>query len=197
MAFVGGSASLSVMKARQWLHNLVVAASLPILFASAAVAQTAKLDDLFARLKDADEQSSVRIEREIALEWSKSGSAAMDLLLQRGRDAVDAGQPAIAIEHLTALVDHAPDFAEGWNARATAWFAAGEFGPAVEDLARALQLNPRHFQAMVGFGAILEEIERPAQALEVYRAALELNPQMADVKAAVARIEADLAGQDI
>lgn len=197
MAFRRRSASVFHMKATHRLHNRIVAAFLPVFFAVAAQAQTAKLDDLFARLKDADDASAVRLEREIELEWSKSGSPAMDLLLQRGREALDANDPDAAVEHLTALVDHDPDFPEGWALRATAWMAAGDLGPAVDDLAHALTLNPRHFGALASLGQILEEIGRPQKALEAYRAALELNPQMADVKDAVKRLEGQFAGQDI
>ena len=58
-----------------------------------------------------------------------------------------------AIEHLTALTDHAPDFAEGWHARATAYFRAVLLGPAMDDLQRALVLNPDNFDAVFGLGA--------------------------------------------
>lgn len=197
MAFPQRSASVMYMKARNRLHNRIVAAFSCLWLAVPAFAQTPHLDDLFERLKDADPQAAVRIEREITIEWSKSGSPAMDLLLQRGKDALDAGEAPIALEHLTALTDHDPDFAEGWNSLASANIAMGKLGPAVDDLANALRLNPRHFGALVSLGQIFEEIDRPQKALDAYNAALELNPQMADVKAAVKRIETDLAGQDI
>jgi hypothetical protein len=74
------------MKVWQRLHNMIVAALVPmILCAGMAFGQTAKLDDLFNKLKAADPQAAERIEQEIWIEWSKSGSAAMDLLLERGR----------------------------------------------------------------------------------------------------------------
>src|SRR5690606_3470319 len=91
-------------------------------------------------------------EADILREWSKSGSPAMDLLLKRGREAMEAGDLKAAIEHLTALTDHAPEFAEGWNARATAYFLAGAFGPSVDDIRHTLALNPRHFGALAGLG---------------------------------------------
>ena len=185
------------MKARAWFHNCIVASLLPIFLAGAALAQTATLDDLFGRLKDADEASAGRIEREIWSEWSKSGSPAMDLLLKRGRDAMAMGDTKLAIEHFTALIDHAPDFAEGYNARATAYFQAGEFGPSVADIAQVLRLNPRHFGALAGFGMILEETGRDAQAMEVYRSALAVHPHLEGVLDAIARLEAKTAGQDL
>ena len=73
---------------------------------------------------------------------------------------MEAQEYDVAIEHLTALTDHAPDFAEGWNARATAFYLIGEYALAVADIERALALNPRHFGAMSGLAFILEEIGR-------------------------------------
>jgi len=186
------------MKARLGLHNRILAALVLIfLSALAAEAQTAVLDGLFDRLAKADAQQAVGIEADIWREWSKSGSPAFDLLLERGRKAIAQGDFGAAIEHLTALTDHAPDFAEGWNARATAYYQAGEFGPSVADIRHTLALNPRHFGAMAGFGAILEELERPEQALAVYRAALAIHPHLHGVLEAVQRLEAAAAGQQL
>ena len=186
------------MKALSVLHNRILAALVLIFFACLpAVAQTAKLDDLFAKLLTADEEGAPKIEQEIWIEWSKSGSPAMDLLLERGRTAMAMGAPDVAIEHLTALIDHAPEFAEGWNARATAYYQTGDFGPSIADIGHVLSLNPRHFGALSGLGSIFEELERPKQALEVYKAALAINPHQVGVVEAVKRLEAQLQGQDL
>ncbi len=157
----------------------------------------AKLDGLFDRLKTADEGEAGRIETEIWIEWSKSGSPALDLLLQRGRDALELGDTQAAIEHFTAIIDQAPDFAEGWNARATAYYQAGEFGPSVADIAQVLQRNPRHFGALAGLGSILEESGSPERALEVYKAALAIHPHLEGVADAIARLEAQEMGQEL
>jgi tetratricopeptide (TPR) repeat protein len=185
------------MPMRTRLFQSFVASIAAIVFATAAPAQDGGLDRLFERLQDADPGEAQRIEREIWTEWSKSGSPAMDLLLRRGRDAMEAGDLPAAIEHLTALTDSAPDFAEGWNARATAYFQAGLFGPSVADIARTLELNPRHFGALAGFGMILEATDRKAEALEVYRAALAIHPHLQGVLEAVERLTAETAGQDL
>lgn len=190
--------------------NLIVAALLPIFAGLPLVAQDAPaaatrpppspstMDEMFTRLKDAaDGRTAERVEREIWTAWSKSGSPSADLLLQRGRAALGAGEFGQAIEHLTALVDHAPDFAEGWNARATAYYQAGQFGPAVADIAHVLELEPRHFGALAGFGAILEETGNKLGALDVYRAALAIHPHLGGVSEAIARIETDLSGTDL
>lgn len=179
------------------LNRIVAALCAVFLLSSAVFAQTPALDTLFERLKTADEGASGRIEREIWNEWSKSGSPAMDLLLQRGRVAMAAGNIDEAIEHLTALTDHAPDFAEGWNARATAYYQAGQFGPSVSDIAHVLTLNPRHFGAMSGLAAIYESLGKEQKALDIYRAALAIHPHLAGVSTAIERLEKDLAGTEL
>lgn len=186
------------MCARLRILNRVVAALLPVFVAGTALAgDAAKLDQLFDRLQMAEEEEAARIEAEIWIEWSKSGSPAVDLLLQRGRDALALGQTTLAIEHFTAVTDHAPDFAEGWNARATAFFQAGEFGPAVADIGRVLQLDPRHFGALSGLAAILEETGRPERAAEVFRAALAIHPRLEGAAEALERLETAQQGQEL
>ena len=159
--------------------------------------QAARLDQMFADLKTADERASARLERQIWAEWSKSGSATMDLLLERGRNAMADGETQAAIDHFSALIDHDPDFAEGWNGRATAEFQAGLYGQSVSDIAQVLRLNPRHFGALAGFARILEETQRDKEALEVYRAALAIHPHLRGVEDAIKRLEAEAVGQDM
>jgi tetratricopeptide (TPR) repeat protein len=180
------------------LNRIVAALVLLFLTCAAALAQdNAKLDDLFLRLKTAEEGEASRIEREIWLEWSKSGSPAEDILLQRGKDALDLGDYPAAVEHFTAIIDQDPDFAEAWNARATAYYMAGDFGPSVADIGKVLTLNPRHFGALSGLALILEESGKPEKALEVYRAALAIHPHLQAATEAVERLSKEAEGQEL
>ena len=187
------------MGIRAAILNRIVAALLPLLLTCAAVQaeDTAKLDGLFDRLKTAEPGEAGRIEREIWLEWSKSGSPALDLLLQRGQDAMTVGDYPAAIEHFTAVIDHDPTFAEAWNARATAYYMSGAFGPSLGDIAQTLKLNPRHFGALSGLGMILEESGKSETALAAYRAALALHPHLQGATEAVERLERAAEGQEI
>ncbi len=168
-----------------------------IVIAHPAAADEARLNQLFAALKTADESNWQAIEDGIWAEWSQSGSAAMDLLLERGRTAMAADAADAAVEHLTALVENAPDFAEGWNARATAWFQLGLYGPAMSDIARALALEPRHFGALSGLAVILEDTGDLERAAEIYAAALAIHPQRPDLREALERLEVELQGKSI
>lgn len=160
-------------------------------------ADSERLDLLFEQLKDADPQELERIEGQIITEWSKSGSAAMDLLLRRGEDALDEGAPEVAVQHFTALVDHAPDFAEGYHGRATAYYQLGLYGPAIDDLRQTLVLEPRHFGAMTGVAVILEELERPDDALEVWYLVQDIAPADGEVAAMIERLQVQMTGETL
>lgn len=177
--------------------NSAVAAVLTLTATSVAAQDSGRLTSLLAELAQPENAGWRRVERQVVTEWSKSGSAAMDLLLQRGREAMAEGDMPAAIDHLTALTDHAPDFAEGWNARATALFRAGQMGPAMQDLSRVLALNPSHFGALAGVGTILAETGNTKAALAAYKAALAIHPHLEKVREAAERLERDLSGQQI
>lgn len=149
---------------------------------------------LFSALQDPENKDWKTSEQKIWREWEKSGSAAMDHLLQRGIRAMEMGDLRTAVEHFTATIDHAPDFAEAWNRRATAFYHMDEYGLSMSDIRQTLSLNPRHFGAMAGLGMILEEIDRPKDALAVYRHALAVHPHMDRIKAAVERLKTEVSG---
>ena len=108
-------------------------------------------------LKSAEPAEATRLTREIERLWDLSGSTTVDLLLRRGREAMEDEDLDAAIAHLTAVTDHAPDFAEGWHARATAFYMKDLFGPALADLEKALALNPDNYNAMFGLGVMFQE----------------------------------------
>ncbi len=168
-----------------------------LLWGPVAVAQDNGLDPLFQQLLEADDTSHEQVATEILRALERSGSAAMDLLYRRGSDALEESEPGVAVEHFTALVDHAPDFAEGYHGRANAYFNLGYIGPALDDLRRTLELEPRHFQALFGLGNVMESLERPQDALEVYEAVLEIYPLEPNTLAAIERVNLILRGQTL
>ncbi|WP_299967058.1 tetratricopeptide repeat protein [uncultured Roseobacter sp.] len=139
---------------------------------------------LLDQLAAASEVDAARLDRELSLIWDNSGSAAMNLLLKRGRDALEAEETGQAIEHLTALTDHAPGFAEGWHMRATAFYRAGLYGPALDDLQRALALNPQNYNAIFGLGVMLREFGDLPRAAEAFEQVLALHPHHENAKTA-------------
>jgi tetratricopeptide (TPR) repeat protein len=151
--------------------------------------QAAELDALFAELREPGQEDWERIEGEIVRIWSQSGSPAMDLLLSRGNAALEAEDYPTAIEHFSALTDHAPDFAEGWNARATTFYLMGEYTLSISDVEHVLALNPRHFGALAGLAFMMEAMGETELALKALHEVQALNPNRPNINEAVTRLE--------
>ena len=84
----------------------------------------------------------------------------------------------LALDVLDQVVLVKPDFAEGWNKRATVYYLLDDYAASLTDIRRTLALEPRHFGALAGLGMILEHTGHEERAIEVFRRALEINPQM-------------------
>ena len=183
------------MKRMRFFHNIALAALLCATALQAMAQDRPRSDDLLDRLAQPDLRNWPVVEEEIILLWSRSGSPSADYLLDRGRAALEAGDLTAAYDHLTALTDHAPDFAEGWNARATMFFETNRYGPAIADIQRVLALEPRHFGALTGLGYMLEEMDLLEEALAAFRAAQAIHPHRDEINDAVDRVERALEGQ--
>jgi tetratricopeptide (TPR) repeat protein len=157
----------------------------------------ARLDALYAELARPDQPGWEKVQTEIERLWSRSGSPAMDLLLRRAGRALAAEDYAAAIDHLTALTELAPDFAEGWNARATAFYQIGELSLAMADIEHVLALDPRHYGALTGLGVILDQVNQPAAALRALQEAERINPNRPDIQESIKRVERSLGAQDL
>lgn len=180
--------------------HIATAFALIVMFSLPGAAQEADLRDesaLLGRLAVADAAEAKQLDRQLQALWSRSGSAAMDLLLKRGRDAMEVEDTRSAIEHLTALTDHAPDFAEGWHARASAYFGAELYGPALADLEHALALNPNNYNAIYGLGTMLELFGDRKRAYAAYRRVLAIHPHHEEVTKALERLKPLVEGSEI
>lgn len=180
------------------LKGTVAAIMLFACFGTGVTAQQADLTDeneLLAALAESDPIEARRLDRQLQALWSKSGSPSMDLLLKRGRDAMEVDDMRAAMDHLTALTDHAPEFAEGWHARASAFFEAELYGLALDDLSRALALNPNNYNAIFGLGAILETFNDPERAYDAYERAQAIHPHHEQVTKALERLRPHVEGK--
>ncbi|WP_375280450.1 hypothetical protein [Pseudooctadecabacter sp.] len=179
------------------INSIATALCVTVGFSGPLGAQTERLDQLFEQLLEAEPQQVARIEGQIITEFGNSGSASMDLLRRRGEDALEAAEFAVAVEHFTALIDHAPNFAEGYHGRATAYYNLGLIGPAIDDLRQTLVLQPRHLGAMTGVAVILEELERPEDALEIWQQLAAFSPADEEIAAVIERLTTQLAGETL
>ena len=147
------------------------------------------LEQLYTDLRS-DERDVWRLAEDALINrFNHSGSPAMDLLLQRGHRLIEEGNFSEAVWHLSALIDHAPSFAEAYNARATAYYLMGELSLSLADIRITLYLNPRHFGAMSGLGIVLEELGHVDQALSAYRAAEIVHPHFEGLSDNIDRLQ--------
>lgn len=156
------------------------------------------LDGLFAALKrERDGQAAKRITVRILREWSESGDDSVDLLAGWAGQAMRKRKYGVALDLLDQVTVLAPDYAEGWNKRATLHFQRKDFAKSLADIERVLRLEPRHFGALAGMGTILIQLDRKPEALDVWYRALAVYPTMEAAQKAVARLEEELAGRGI
>jgi tetratricopeptide (TPR) repeat protein len=149
---------------------------------------------LEARLRDESEFVRGFAEQGLWLLWSRSGDSAIDQLMAKGVEAMQGERYGEATKLFSQVIKSKPDFAEGWNKRATVRYLAGQYAESIADCGEVLKRNPHHFGALSGLGEIYLALERPAQALEWYRRALEINPNLPGVASRIRQLE-DLLGE--
>lgn len=200
MDIYGRNATLTIVMsiAITNLKGIVAAAVATVMISTSSSAQQADSRDeavLLEQLARSTPEQAIGLDRQLQALWALSGSASADLLLERGREALDDGDIETAIDHLTALTDHAPEFAEGWHVRASAFFGIDRFGMAIADLEHALTLNPNHYEAIYGLGLILEVTGQPDKAFRAYERALAIHPHHEQVTNAMNRLKPQIEGK--
>lgn len=148
----------------------------------------ADADLLFERLRG-DASPFVRgyAEQGLWLLWSRSGDPEIDRLMALGTEQMQAGRHAESIGTFSEVIRRRPAFAEGWNRRATAYYMAGEYRKSLADCDEVMKRNPRHFGALSGYGQIHFALEEYEQAIEWWRKALAVNPNMLGVEFSIER----------
>ena len=176
------------------LKHLLVAALIWI----APAAQAAPTDEMFAKLKAATEEAEAAdIAEDIWATWLESGSATVDLLMQRANMAVEAGELDTARELLDRVILLQPDYPEAYHRRAGLFLESENYPEAFRDLNEALKLEPRHFGAWLGMGVMLEALGGEKEALESYREALAIYPLMPQARFAADRLAKKAEGQEL
>ncbi len=156
------------------------------------------LDELFVQLKRTrDKRRAKLISDRIWLKWRTSDSHTIDLLTTWARQATSKKDYHRALDLLDQVVVIEPEYAEGWNQRATLHFAMQEYGKSIADIERTLALEPRHYGALAGLASIFMRLRQKERALKTWYRVLEVYPAMKSAQSNVLRLEEDLAGSGI
>ena len=137
-----------------------------------------RLPTYFDQLAGApDPISAHTIEREIWRIWYEHENGDIEALLREGDLKMDRGDFPAALEDFNAVIEQDPDFAEGWNRRATLRYLMGDFEGSIADIDETLVREPRHFGALAGLGLVNMQLGEDEQALDAFERALVVHPQ--------------------
>jgi tetratricopeptide (TPR) repeat protein len=160
--------------AAAWMGELGAPADLPILFKA---------------LRDHDDLVRALTESSIWHVWSRSGDPKVDGLFAIGVEQMNHGQAQAAIDTFTEIIRLKPDFAEGWNKRATVYFLLGEYDKSLRDCDEVVKRNPTHWGALSGYGQIYLQLDKPEQALAYFQRALAANPNLQQIEQMIERLK--------
>lgn len=156
------------------------------------------LDDLFEKLAASKSKQGADLAvASIWRVWLDSGSDTIDLLTRRAIEAIRVEDFESALQILDEVVVLAPDYAEGWNKRATVHYIMRHYDASIFDVRRALALEPRHFGALTGLGTMLKDTGLSKAALGVYRKLLKINPHLEKARKAVEELTVEVEGREI
>ncbi len=136
---------------------------------------------LVKALRDRDEATRAIAEAAIREIWGRSGDVQIDELYLQGLDLMNSGAAGEAIKTFTVIIGRKPEFAEGWNKRATLYYSIGEYEKSRRDCDEVIKRNPLHFGALAGYGLIYMQLNQPERALDYFKRALKINPNMQGV----------------
>lgn len=157
-----------------------------------------RLDGLFGSLQTTqDAAEGTRLTRAIWAIWFEVEEEEIATLLAEGERAMHARRFSDAIAKFDAVVEAAPDFAEGWNRRATAYYMIGDYEASIADVDRVLELEPRHFGALSGLGQIFAAQGQLEAAIEAFEYALQVNPHMPGPRLNIEYLRERLGQKDI
>ncbi len=144
---------------------------------------------LLQALRDEDEVVRALAENSLWQVWSRSGDPQIDALFQVGVEQMAHGAAQAAIQTFSTIIQKKPDFAEGWNKRATIYYLVGEYEKSLRDCDEVIKRNPQHWGVLAGYGQIYLALDKPELALEYFQRALKVNPNLRRVEAAVAELK--------
>ena len=143
-----------------------------------------RLGSLFEQLRAVTQPAEASsIEQRIWSIWLKPQNPAVEPLMQDGIDAMNRADYQTALEKFDQIVELAPQFAEGWNKRATVHYLLGNFEESLADIDATLELEPHHFGALSGRGLVYIQLGDYEAALSAFEDALEVSPLSAGPRA--------------
>jgi tetratricopeptide (TPR) repeat protein len=147
----------------------------------ADVGVMADLPALVRALRDPDPIVRGFVESAMWSVWSRSGDETVDRLFAVGVEQMGQRQMEAAAETFSRIIQRRPEFAEGWNKRATVYFLLGDYRRSLADCDEVMARNPYHWGALSGYGMIYMRLDQPGRAIDYLEKALAVNPNLDQV----------------
>jgi tetratricopeptide (TPR) repeat protein len=119
--------------------------------------------------------------------WCRLAKPEAEKLFRAGVDAMERRKLDEAEFLFTRLIELAPDFAEGWNKRATVRYMLENFAESIADCRETVARNPNHFGAFSGQGLCHMSLSQFEEAAVCFRKALEIHPHLEAVSSNLSR----------
>ena len=143
----------------------------------------ARLENLFEILSKTESDIQINeVTSNIWDIWHETNDPSIEEDFYRGLESMRMGDLIMAVAFFTRVIDKNPNFAEGWNKRATVYYMLGKFDASMMDIHETLQLEPRHFGAMDGMGLIFIHLEQFDKAIDIYDQMLKIFPNNSSTK---------------
>lgn len=160
-----------------FLHRKLSLFLFGLVLSNPIFADNQPLDDLFQQLKEAPTEIEARkLENKIWKSWLTSGDSQIDDLMQKAFKKRRSYNFDGALDLLNQVIALKPDYPEVWNQRATVYFHQEKYEKSLEDIAKTLELEPRHFGSLAGRAVIRLKQQKPALAIQNIKLALKIHP---------------------
>jgi tetratricopeptide (TPR) repeat protein len=152
-----------------------------------------RLDDLFSTLLISTDLTTIRLtENQIWEIWFNHANEDVEQLIQMGVTRMNYNRYAEAMLIFTQLIENFPDYAEGWNRRATLHYILGNLDESVADIEKVLELEPRHFGALSGLGLVYLQQKQLSKAKQAFENLVDLHPNSPNAQENLRRVTEDL-----
>ena len=166
-----------------------------LLFFGSVFAQSTERDDklnqLFDQLKKSNDSTiSFKIEMKIWNIWSTHPTKKkLTTSLAIGSELISRGEFDSAYKVFSTIIESEPDWAEGWNKRATVLYLMGKYLDSLNDIEEVLKRESRHFGALSGQALVQIKLKNYEKAIKSYQAAQKIYPSMGSAEIMIPQLQ--------
>jgi tetratricopeptide (TPR) repeat protein len=149
-----------------------------------------RLNQLFEQLKKSNNASlAFEIEMKIWNIWSTHPTHdSLTQSLAKGSGLISKGELEAAYKIFSTIIESAPDWAEGWNKRATVLYLMGRYQESLKDINEVLKRESRHFGALSGQGLVQTELKNYEKAIKSYQTVQKIYPSIRAAKVMIPQL---------